>query len=392
MCIKLIKEYSTDIHDILELANQENAFFISDWDKNPYILNFDAEIIQKSLDHQEHINTYIMSKDMNDIKKSISSYFDNQGVRISPNQLTIVTNGTSAAFISILQTIKQGAQNFLCNGPKYFTYLHILKIFDRKLFHYDINLFDEIKFDFITLEKKILEKHIHSIILIQPFFGSGVNMTDNDLHEFIMFCEKNKIYLFVDNIYGNMDWHSSTHIHTTKLTQLVVNTKYCILYESISKRIFVNGIKNSVIFASSTHITNINIDSEICLGGVSYIQEALMQEIYLQKNIEKVNNFISNTLDYVANNYALLCTLILGTGFQVSKTICGYFTLFGIPKSIFSASTDKDIARELFEKTHIVTIPHSRYYFYLPDYYCFRINLAVEIYELVKAIEKILNL
>jgi aspartate/methionine/tyrosine aminotransferase len=392
MHIQSVNNYSTDIHDILELANNENAYFISSWDKNDHILNIDANLIEQSIHQQEHKNTYIMSKDMEILRNQISLYFNEQGIETPKDCITIVSNGTSAAFISLLQIFKRGATNFLFIGPIYFTYLHLLNIFGKRIYHYDINLFEEITFDFTELEKSIQENDIHSLILIQPFFGSGIVLNDLILEKFISLCEKQHIYLLIDYVYGNMEWNSFSHIHNTKLTQMVINSDFCILYESISKRIFLNGMKSAVIFSSSKFISDINIDSEICLGSISYIQESLLHTIYSPNNITYVNQFVINALDYASNNYNLLCTFILGTDFKLCKSTCGYFTLLGIPKIHFNSLKDQDIINELYTRTGIVTIPHSRYYYNSSEYYCFRINLATETYELLNAMEKLLHI
>lgn len=275
MNIQSVNNYSTDIHDILELASNENAYFISSWDKNDRILNIDTNIVEQSIHQLEHKNTYIMSKDMEILKKQISSYLSEQGIETTKECITIVSNGTSAAFISLLQTFKRGATNFLFIGPIYFTYIHLLNIFGKKIYHYDINLFEKITFDFNKLEKEIREKAIHSLILIQPFFGSGMTLNDSILEKFISLCEKQHIYLLIDYVYGNMEWDSFSHIHNTKLIQMAITSNFCILYESISKRIFLNGMKSAVVFSSKKFISDINIDSEICLGSISYIQESL---------------------------------------------------------------------------------------------------------------------
>lgn len=100
MHIELVNSYSTDIQDILALAKNDNACFISSWDKNDQILNIDANIVEKSVYQQEHKNTYIMSKDMDILKDKIISYLNEQNLEISKDYMTIVSNGTSAAFIS----------------------------------------------------------------------------------------------------------------------------------------------------------------------------------------------------------------------------------------------------------------------------------------------------
>ena len=47
---------------------------------------------------------------------------------------------------------------------------------------------------------------------------------------------------------------------------------------------------------------------------------------------------------------------------------------------------------ELYKKTGVVTIPHSRYYYNSSAYYCFRINLATETHTLLTSLEKILHI
>ena len=326
------------------------------------------------------------------LKSEIACYLNEQGIKISQEYITVVSNGTSAAYISLLQTFKRKAMNFLCIGPIYFTYMHLFNIFEKKLYYYDINLFENIELDFANLEKEIWENDIHSIILIQPFFGSGINLENSTLEKLITFCEEQKIYLLIDYVYGNMDWNSTSHIHNSQLIQLVTNSQYSILFESISKRIFLNGMKSALIFSSPKFINDINVDSEICFGSISYIQESLLHTIYSPNNIKNVDRFIMNTLDFALNNYNLLHTLLVGTDFVLSKSTCGYFVLLGIPKKYFIASTDKDIVYELYERTGVVTIPHSRYYYNSSQYYCFRINLATETHDLLDSMEKILHI
>lgn len=374
------------------LANNKNACFISSWDKSERILNIDADLIEESIHKQEHKNTYIMSKDMNTLKSEITLYLNKQGVDTTNDCMTIVSNGTSAAFISLLQIFKKNAANFLCIGPIYFTYLHLMSIFKKKLYHYNIDLFNKIDIDFETLKDELIDNDIHCIILIQPFFGSGIELIDDILKKLISFCEKRQIYLLIDYVYGNMNWDSTSHIHNSQLIQLVVSSQYCILYESISKRIFLNGIKNALIFGSSRLISDINNDSEICLGSISYVQESLLHTIYSSSTLNNVNHFITDILSYASNNYDLLHTLILGTDIKLCKSTSGYFTLMAIPKSYFESKDDRAIVKELYQKTSVVTIPHSRYYYNSSEHYCFRINLVIETNELITAIEAILQM
>lgn len=392
MHIKHVDNFSTDIQDILKLARNENSYFISSWDKNDYILNINTDIVKQSICQTEHMNTYIMSKDMENVKKEVLLYLSKQGLEIAVNNMTIVSNGTSAAFISLLQIFKRGAMNFLCIGPIYFTYIRLLDIFSKNLYYYHLNMFEEIKINFNELKKEIIDNNIQCIILIQPFFGSGINLKESILEKLILLCEEQHIFLIIDYVYGNMDWDSTHHINNIRLIQLITHSKFCISYESISKRIFLNGMKSALIFSSPNFIDSINIDSEICLGSISYIQESLLHTIYSPNTVENVNLFVRNALEFANNNYNLLCTLILRSDLQITQSTCGYFTILGIPKKYFSSSSDRAIMNELYDKTGVVTIPHSRYYYNSSKYYCFRINLASDTHDLLTAVKKILHI
>ena len=60
MYIERMNDYSTNIKDILDLIDKD-SLFISSWDKEPLILNFSEQIIEKSINNTEHKNTYIVS-------------------------------------------------------------------------------------------------------------------------------------------------------------------------------------------------------------------------------------------------------------------------------------------------------------------------------------------
>lgn len=392
MQIKLVDEFSTDIEDILTLANKKNSFFISNWDKDEHILNIDAEIIESSVQQQEHKNTYIMSKDMHTLKKEIVAYLRKINSTVSEDQLTIVSNGTCAAFISLLQLFKRNLSNYLFIGPIYFTYMQLLKIFCKKAFYYNVDLFKKIEIDIDSLGEEVVLNNIHCIVLIQPFFGSGIELSPSTIKELLLFCEKQKIFLILDYVYGNMKWGVLSHIHNPELIELILSSEYSIIFESISKRIFLNGMKNAVIFGSRQFIANINIDSEICLGSISFVQESLLQNLYSPSNLSNIDAFISDAITYASNNYSLLYTMFLDTDIMLCNSNNGYFTLIAIPKRYFNAKEDRYIVKEIYHKTGIVTIPHSRYYYNLSGYFCFRVNLTLQTSDLMSAAKKLLQI
>lgn len=390
MCIQKVNDFSTDIKDILNLLD-EDTIFISGWDKAPEILNIDNEIIDKIVNQKQHINTYIMSKDMKEIKEIISNNFINEGGYSIQNKFTVVSNGTSASFIAILELMRKGINNFLFIGPIYFTYYHLMKIFNKNMYYYDINLFGDDIINFDTLFSHISKDNCDCIIIILPFFGSGISLNNSEVQKLIDYCNQNKIYLIIDYIYGNMDWNKNITMHNYQLIENVLSSKYCIIYESIPKRIFLNGIKNAIIYSNDSLISDINRDSEICQGSISYIQESLLDVIYKSPYENLMIKTIGEAIEYAHNNYELIKTLLHNTDLLVCNSNSGYFTLIGIPIQCFNSSIDLEIVKELKKECGILAIPHSRYYYRLNNYFCFRINLSLETSTLMNSIKKLFH-
>ncbi len=389
--IKLVQKFSTDINWLLDMLN-EDILFISGWDKSSQILNSDNKIIEECLRHREHQNTYIMSKDMQETKKQIIKDFSINNHKLEIDCFTIVSNGTSAAFLSLLQMFKEGFKNILFIGPIYFTYYHLVNMFKGKLFYWNINPFCNIKFDFNTLEKEIIENNIECIIITLPLFGTGVSLDTNVLKQLFSICNNTGIYLIIDYVYGGMEWDNFNNLHNYLLTDMVLKSKHCIMYESISKKIFLNGIKSAIIYSNSEIIKNINIDSEICHGGISFAQESLLNTVYECQYKSIIIKTLQEAINHAQNNYKLIKALLIDTDFLICESNSGYFTLIAIPLKYFKNKEDKSIAKEICQKYNILTIPHSRYYFNVPNFYCFRVNLAQETDLLISGIKNLLNI
>ena len=214
MYIERMNDYSTNIKDILDLIDKD-SLFISSWDKEPLILNFSEQIIEKSINNTEHKNTYIMSKGMDKTKQLIENYFIQNNIRITKDNFTIVSNGTSAGFISFLQVYKHNCKNVLFIGPVYFTYYQLMKIFQQECFYMSLDLFKKIHIDIDLLKKELLFNNIQCIIIPIPFFFFLIDMDTKFLKELSIFCEANEIYILIDYILDlvEYDYHINKYFY-----------------------------------------------------------------------------------------------------------------------------------------------------------------------------------
>lgn len=385
--IQKIDDYNTSINDILVRCNKHSDF-VSSWDKSDDILNFDENIIIKTINEREKQNAYIMSKDMEECKKLISDYISLKS--ISCRNITIVSNGTIAGFLVFMQLFNLNIKKVLVLGPVYFTYKNICKSLGIELYNIHINLFEKIELKHILKAKKEIRKlGIGCILLINPFFGTGISLDLSQIKSISYLCDDLNIFFVIDNIYGNMEWKISNELINRSLLEICISREKNILYDSIPKRVFLNGIKSACIYGAKQVIDSINYDSENFVGGLTYIQQNLLFNILNNEII--VQRFINNTLIYAQDNYNLICTLLTGSRFKISATSCGYFALIGIPYDAFPNTNDKDIAEIIYKKCNVIVIPHSRYFYNDCNHFSFRINLVLEKDILLKSMIKLLE-
>lgn len=386
--IQKIGNYETSINDILARCNK-NSNFVSSWDKSDEILNFDEKIILKTINEREKQNAYIMSKDMEECKKLISNYISLKS--ISDRNITIVSNGTIAGSLVFMQLQNLNIKKVLVLGPIYFTYKNICKSLEIELYNIHINLFEKNESKNIQeISKEITEMEIGCILLINPLFGTGIALDLSKIKLISNLCDNLDIFFVIDNIYGNMNWGVKNELINRSLIEICISRKKNIVYDSIPKRVFLNGIKSACIYGAEEVINSINYDSENFVGGITYIQHNLLFNIL--NNEVVVQRFINDTLIYAQDNYNLIYTLLAGSNFKISATSCGYFSLIGIPYDVFSTKKDKDIAEIIFKKCNVIVIPHSRYFYNDSKYFSFRINLVLKKDVLLKSMIKLLEI
>lgn len=391
MELRQITEYSTDIVDLF-MQKYDNTIFLSSWDKDDGILNFNEETVKEATSNTRHKNNYIMSKGMHILKKSLCEYINQDSRIISLENITVATTGSAACFLSFLQIIRKKLKNMLFIGPIYFTYYQMTKIFDFHVYNVPIDPFMQSDFSVDELVHTIKNMNIGGILITNPLFSYGHAITYSQILKLQDYCAEHDILFIIDNVYGNMEWDNPIRLFNNDLIELAAKNNNVIVFDSLSKRIFLNGIKSAFLYGNAEIIRQIDIDTEICIGGLSYVQESLLETIFLRRQTDIVIQHIKETISYAQNCYNQVKTAILGSDFIISDVTCGYFAVLGIPKKHFVSSGDMDKAREILDKTHIITIPLSRYNYSNPNYYCFRLNLIIRKTDLMHGIRRLLDI
>lgn len=390
--MKLPKNFTTSIDELLEVSNRK-TIFLSTWDKKIHKNEVPYEIIAKSTNISlNDINKYQYMDEMHHIKEYIANSISlEEKMVISPNSLAIATNGTASSYL-ILRTLNQNKKICpLLLTPIYFSYISALKDFCKNIEFYQAFLENNIYIDFSKIENIIIKCHINIIILNDPIFGCGLSFKNETYEQIIFLCQKYNITLIVDYIYGGMAWNEERHyIHKYLLEQINVG-KNILLIDSISKRLFINGIKSAIIYGNPSVIYEIEKASVYTLGCMVYSQISLLKGLYNPGNKETINKVINNNISCSQENYDFINSLILGKKCHLERCDSGYFALFKIPYNIFGLNSNMHIAKLIISKCNVITIPHERYLYFNDDEYCFRINLLASKISIAQGINAIIN-
>ena len=392
--MKLPVNHNTHIDNlIIEYEKNSNNIFLSDWNKPSCIPNFSQAISKKALkDTLENINKYFFIDEMESLKEWFCEQIvSNEKINLMSNYFAIAPNGTSGAMLS-LQTLNmnEGLRPILLT-PIYFSYINLLKLMGTDIEYYQIIKDGHLYIDYLELTDIIIKTNANILILNDPVFGSGVKITNDVYKKLISICDKYHMTLFVDYVYGGMEWNSRPLL----LNEFLINNIQCekpIIYiDSISKRLFTNGIKNSLVFANSKIIHKIEQLAVYTTGCITASQVSYFKELYNNENYKIVTNTIANNIVMARKNYSLLKTLISCTGFYMSNCESGYYCLMNIPYTLFKTKNNMKIAESILKSLGILTIPHDRYLYFDDRYYSFRMNLTVDKNKLLISIDKLLR-
>lgn len=393
--MKLPNNHSTNIDNLIQrYENIENVFFLSDWNKPSYLPEFNPYISETAMKEAfKNSSKYFFMDEIKELKQWFCDQISlTEHINITSSNFTVASNGTTSALL-VLQTLNKHTRiKSILLTPIYFSYINLLKDMNIDIEYYPIVFKGKLNIDYDVLINLIVQTDSNLLIINDPIFGTGIAITQKIYHNLIDICEKYNVTLLIDYVYGGMEWYPQISLINHYLISQINKKGHIIYIDSISKRLFINGIKNSLIFADSSIISEIESLSVYTVGCLTSSQISYFKQIYDNQNYNDVIKEIKNSILIAKDNYEILSTLVSFTDIFLSYCNSGYYCLIYIPISLFNTMTYIDVANEILSSFKIMTIPHDRYLYTEPNYYCCRINLIIKKSNLLLGINRLLEL
>lgn len=391
-----MRRFETSIKELMKAKNSyilehgNEPIFLSNWDsdaKSISIPDFDYNLVKE--DAQKY---YYFTDEINNKRYFNTFYQHNFNSSLDDDNFTIASNGTSCLMLSLIALKEMELNNVLITTPIYFSTLNLLDEFNYNVDRFNLSSKNNYKIDLQKLEDDIKKKNIQILIITNPLFGIGIELDEDVISKISKICNKYDVWFIMDYVYGGFPWKTNNPIdyvfNNNIYNALRVSNKH-VFIESISKRIFLNGVKTALIFTTRELLKRILRVSIFTVGSMSATQSKIIKEIYSIDNTETIIQQISNNVEIAKRNYDKIWTMLNNSNIKISDSSCGYFSLISIPKA--NNCNDMKFAIKILNDTGVLTTPHSRYL--LDDSnYSFRINLLLDEYELINGITKIKTL
>ena len=251
-----MRRFETSIKPLLDARSNYIAklgrqpLFLSDWDTSL------DEIVMPS--QNPHVSTkdvhpyYYWTDEQNNKSSFIQYVHSSHGIKMNEEEIALATNGTASLFVTFMALKELNIKNVLILTPVYFTTLNIMDYFDFNVSLFQVP-FPIVSINYEKLEAIIKKDHIEAIMLTNPLFGTGAELSSNTISRIAEYANQYDIWFIMDYIYGGMNWttdNPSELIFNYPILSAISCAKKYVFIESISKRLFLNGIKFAFVFST----------------------------------------------------------------------------------------------------------------------------------------------
>lgn len=264
----------------------------------------------------------------------------------SPSYGYIPTKGSVKALNNLHQIVFHENPNInpqteisLCSGAKYGIYLtlktitnpqdHVMFLQPYWLSYPDIcvslNLnwtgfeydFNSNSYDFEKLKQELIKKNTRVLLLNNPNNPIGQIFSNNQLHELILFCEKQEIWLVLDEVYKDMVFDLQEPLHEWIKSDIVIRVG------SLSKSMSLPGMRLAYVQGNTAFIQNFNLFNQhisTCVNSFAlYLLENLSKETY--------DGFTRYCSKVYKERFEIAKSILTNKGFQILNSEASFYMM-----------------------------------------------------------------
>lgn len=305
---------------------------------------------------EPHLNTpkEIIDKAYHYMNEGFTKYSNPYGEPILRNKLSekydcdeeqvIINLGSKQALSLSLQSILEDKDEIIIIEPCYVSYLPQILLSNHNVKVVKINLDENLKINFKTLQSLITTK-TKALLINFPNNPSGAILCDDDVEKIFNITKKNDIYLISDEIYTSLKLNTVSECPNFK--KYVSDNNKVIILDGFSKKFAMTGWRLGFTLSSKKIINRIaKIQQHLNTCVPSFIQLSIIDYIN--------NEFYAPLVDDMSKNEFSLANILKNNeNFEYTRTSHG---MFAFVKVKHCEDTD-DFCSRFVEKELVAVTP-----------------------------------
>ncbi len=191
---------------------------------------------------------YAPSLGLDDLRISISNFFNKQYNLDYSLEEIIITGGASEALMFILMSVCDYGDNIITANPYYSNYLSYFNQAGVKLKVFDTNLEDNFNLPKVDKIIEQIDDQTRAILICNPGNPTGKVYNKEELSLLVDIAKKHNLYLIGDEIYRDYIYDD---LPFTSLGEFSEVSNQVILIDSVSKRFSACGVRIGAILCKN---------------------------------------------------------------------------------------------------------------------------------------------
>ena len=311
-----------------------------------------------------------------EMKQAIIRYMEEYYDRKVEPENVIASSGVKQAIMVALQTILDPQDEVIFPAPYWVSYTEMVKLCGAipVPVHPEDGTFHPRMQDIL----QNVTSYTKAIILNTPNNPTGVMYSEQFISDVVQFCEKEGLYLIMDDIYHRLLFDGKKRVNCFKYTKELNENSKLIVVNGVSKQYAMTGFRIGWAVANKKLIAVMsNIQGHQTAGPAVLLQKAAIGAITgVQSGVESLRLTLEN------NRNVMLDRLRAFEGVKATKPD-GAFYVF-IDFSVYDKDSSR-LSKFLLDKVRVLTMPGFE--FGLDGY--LRLSTCGTIKDIIEGIERI---
>lgn len=356
--------------------------FLSDWDCDPHDGSVIEDIVIPSLiPSASQLSRYSYAEDQSDARDCFLTFLkSNSDLSLTLGNVSISLNATNALYLCLCGLQASGVQRFLVITPVYYSVLESLGSMKASVVFHHLRDDDQFALDLDAITDALESQCIEALLFTDPIYSAGIDIPSETYEALAGICHRLGVWLICDHSLGGLYWDErpASLFDFAKLKALQRVERF-IYIDSLTKRLFLNGVKHAVILAPDSFILLVHDLASRISGGFCSSQISVFRALHETHNTLKLVKFIERNRARVISHYKLMAAALTGTDYALYPSNAGYFSMICHKEHRIKDVDTKQIVRRLLYEHDLYVLPSEHFYFFKQNHFGIRANLINDV-------------